>query len=208
MKRAGRPRRQALAGLVRPDDGVIIDVGADHGHVAAAVGAIATERMPGRRGRTDVPWVIADGLAPFRRVDTAIIAGMGARAILRILDRGPRPERAAIVHAQDDPIRLRCGLAACGWRIEAESLAWEAGRYAEIIRVEPGIEAATGCALELGPRLVRGDSPDLEAHLRHLRTYFAHIAERTQGRAPAKHSRCSARVAYIDSILSQRFRAS
>ena len=105
MNRAGKPRRDLLVRMTPPGD-VVVDVGADHGHVAEALGAIATERMPNRAGRTDVPWVICDGLAAFRRVDVAVIAGMGARTIAGILTRGPTPE-VAVLHAQDDPPFLR-----------------------------------------------------------------------------------------------------
>ena len=157
MKRTGRPRRALLVSMC-PDAELIIDVGADHGHVARAVGAIATERAPNRTGRSDVPWVVADGLRPFRHVPCAIIAGMGAETIAGILQAGPRPD-VAVVHAQDDPPRLRRLLASDGWHIEAEGLAPEAGRFAEVLRIRPGTETATGLWLDFGPRLLEGGDP-------------------------------------------------
>ena len=191
--------------MIGDDPGILIDVGADHGHVAAAVGAVATERMPGRTGRSDVPWVIADGLAPFRHVDTAIIAGMGAKTILGILDRGPRPRRSVLVHAPDDPPALRVGLAARGWRIDAEALAPEARRHAEVIRAVPGPETATGAMLALGPRLLKGRDPHLKAHLVQLRGYFSTITRATAGRDPEKHLRFSERLSLVERVLSDRF---
>lgn len=163
---SGAERRELIARLT-PRGGVLVDVGADHGHVAHAVGAIAAERLPVRRGRRDVPWVVSDGLTAFRRVDTAIVTGMGALLIHRILAAGPTPS-VAVVHAPDDPPRLRALLAADGWRIDAEGLAPEAGRYAEVLRVVRGQEDATCLELHFGPRLLTGDDPLLCAHLDQL----------------------------------------
>lgn len=176
---------------------LIIDVGADHGHVAHTLGAIATERRPHRAGRTDVPWVVADGLAPFRTVPVAIIAGMGARSIAGILTRGPRPE-VLVCHAQDDPAWLRSWLATHHWRIDAEALAVEGRGFAEVIRALPGQEPSTGLMLEFGPMLLAGDDPHraawLERHLGELAT----IARATAEPAPERHAACLERIAFLE----------
>ena len=197
----GAPRRRALVDLV-PDGREVIDVGADHGHVAHALGAIATERRPGRRGRGDVPWVVADGLRPFREVDVAVIAGMGAHTILGILDRGPRP-RTLVAHAPDDPAALRVGLAARGWRIDAERLAREAGRFAEVLRAVPGDEPATGLALEFGPRLLASGDPLLAEHLAHQARWLQGIADATAEADPDKHAWASERAAFARAHLER-----
>jgi tRNA A22 N-methylase len=202
VKRGGRDRRRLLVELTPPGE-IVVDVGADHGHVAAELGAIATERQPRRAGRGDVAWVIADGLAPFRRVDVAIIAGMGARTIAGILERGPRPA-VAVLHAQDDPPRLRRWLAANGWRIDAEGLAREARRFAEVIRVVPGAEPHTGLHLELGPQLLASDDPLLLDHLRQLIGHYSRIAVATRDTAADVHADASARVRFLEAELSRR----
>ena len=201
MKRTGRARRELLVAMC-PSAEFIVDVGADHGHVAHAVGAIATERAPNRAGRGDVPWVIADGLKPFRRVPCAIIAGMGAETIARILQDGPRPD-VAVLHAQDDPPRLRRLLAADDWRIEAEGLAPEAGRYAEVLRVVPGRETATGLWLDFGPVLLRGNAPHKPAHLAQLIGHYERLAHTTRHAAPAIHADMEARVVFLRERLAE-----
>jgi len=198
----GRARRELILSLV-PEGRQVIDVGADHGHVAAAIpGAVATERMPHRRGRHRLRWVVADGLAPFRTVDVAIIAGMGAKTIEGILTRGPAP-RLAILHAPDDPQRLRTWLGSNGWRIEAEGLAPEGRAFAEVVRVVPGVEAATGLELAYGPRLLHGQDPNLLDHLRHHRDYNRDLAAQVGDRAPDVRDRARTRAAFLQSWLER-----
>jgi len=173
---------------------VRVDVGADHGRIAQRIGAIATERMPHRRGRASVPWVIADGLRPFARVDGAVIAGMGARTIARILEAGPTPGWA-VLHAQDDPVALRHWLRDHGFAIERESLAEEAGRFAEICLVRPGVETASGRWLSFGPRLLRHGHPRLVEHLTELCAYYEGLAQQTEGHAV--HARYAGHLAFL-----------
>lgn len=156
-------RHAAIAALV-PPAALVVDVGADHGEVAHIVGAIAVERRPHRAGAASVPWVIADGLRPFRHVPVAILAGMGARTIARILVAGPTPD-VVVAHVQDDPGWLRVWLASHGWRLDAETLAVEGERIVEILRAVPGEESASGPALRQGPRLLEGHHPLREAWL-------------------------------------------
>lgn len=172
----GDARIEAIVGLV-PPGGVIVDVGADHGSVAERIGGIATERHPRRRSGRVLPWVVADGLAPFRHVDTAVIAGMGARTIAAILDRGPTP-RCVVLHADDEPSTLRGWLAERGWQIDAEALAPQGRRYAEVIRAVSGVEAATGLWLHHGPRLLQSDDPHLVPHLQAAWTRWSDLHRR------------------------------
>lgn len=200
MSRVGLPRRKAIIELV-PPGGIIVDVGADHGYVAEAVGAIATERQPHRAGNAYIDWVICDGLAAFSQVDTAIIAGMGAVTIMGILDRGPLPH-TLVAHAQDDPPELRRRLAAAGWRIEAESLAPEAGRYAEVIRAVRGLETATGLELDFGPKLREQSHPLLPAHLSERVSYYQGLADQTQGRNQSTFDLALRNATYLREWLS------
>jgi tRNA (adenine22-N1)-methyltransferase len=186
--------------VVIPGD-VVVDVGADHGHVAHALGAIATEALPGRIGRRDVPWVVGDGLTPFRHVGVAIVAGMGWRTIGRILDAGPRPTRAVVVHAQDDPPALRVWLAEHGWRIDAEALAPEAGRFAEILRAVPGAETATGHTLAFGPVLLRSSDPFLREHLAELAGHYDRLAGAIGPSHPSLAESMQGKAAFLWGIL-------
>jgi tRNA A22 N-methylase len=195
-------RRDVVLALVPKDRGWIVDVGADHAEVARALGAIATEREPHRARRSGVPWVIADGLSCFAEVPVAVIAGMGARTILAILDAGPRPS-VLVAHAQDDPELLRVGLAARGWRIEAEALAPEAHGFAAVLRAVPGDEPAVGLELAFGPRLREHGDPHLQASLTQQRARWAKVADDTRVAAPSVCADATARVAHLDAWLAE-----
>lgn len=203
MKLRGAERRAILAELCPRDAELIVDVGADHGHVAAITGAVATERAPHRSGRMDVPWVIADGLAPFRRVPVAIIAGMGHLTIQGILERGPRPE-LLIAHAQDSPHKLRVYLAAHGWRIEEERIALEGRGYAQVIKASAGEEKAKEWPLWFGPRLLEGDDPHLQAYLEHEYRWYTQVSRATREKAPAKYDEIQAPLAFLRDALTER----
>lgn len=187
MRRAGRPRRDLLVRFARTGPEPRVDVGADHGWVARELGCIATERRPDRIALGDGRWVVSDGLDAFGPLGTAIVAGMGARTIARIVGRAP-PVQRFVLHAQDDPPALRTWLAANGWRIVDEGLAPEAKRYAEVVVVERGEEPTSGLVLELGPVLQQGRDPLAREHFEQLLGYFSGLAEKTRG-APSARAR-------------------
>jgi tRNA A22 N-methylase len=202
---AGRPRRALILRLAREalaqlgPDAVVVDVGCDHGHVAAALGAIGVERRRQRLPqRDDVPLVVADGLTPFREVDLAVITGMGAETILAVLDAGPRP-KVAVVHTPERAWALRLGLAARGYRIDAEGLAPEARGFAEVSRVSQGPEPSTGLSLAFGPRLL--EDPLLLDHVAHERARWSVRAERARG---PEREEAEAWLAFFDTIEAQR----
>jgi tRNA A22 N-methylase len=202
---AGRPRRALIVRLAQEalaelgPDPVVVDVGCDHGHVAAALGAIGVERRRQRLPRRDdVPLVVADGLRPFRRVDLAVITGMGAETILGVLDAGPRPT-VAVLHATERAWALRQGLATRGYRIDAEGLAPEARGYAEVMRVSLGEETTTGLRLAFGPKLLH--DPSLLAHVANERARWAIRAERASS---PEREQAEAWLRFFDTIEVQR----
>lgn len=101
------PRLRALLELVPGQSEGVVDVGAGHGALSAWLArlghrVIATEARPGpfaelcsnlERWRAAVDTRQGDGLQPLAggEVDTAVVAGMGARTMLAIA--GQAPER-------------------------------------------------------------------------------------------------------------------
>ena len=213
----------------------IVDIGADHGQVARATGAIAVERMPhrirGRRateadskhrfpvlesrptepggpgvnhemGKSANKWVVADGMTPFRHVGTAIIAGIGARTIIDIIEAGPRP-KSLLLHTPDDPPVLRRYLASHGWHIDCERLAREGRRIAEVICASEGEERAEGLILDYGPRLLEQRDPLLIEHLDKLVARWQRIAHSTANRAIEAHEHALAQIGFLNQQLDK-----
>ena len=195
----GRARREAIISLVPPGR-TVVEVGCDHGHTARALGAIGTERRTHRLPQyRDFRLVVADGLQCFRAVDVAIIAGIGAWQIGRILREGPRP-RVAIVHAPDRPVWLRRWCADNGWRIDAERLAPEGRRFAEVMRVIPGHEEHRGLQLDFGPCLV--GEPLIRDHAAQLLEYWSSVLKHVRERNPAKAQQARVWRSFLQHFLA------
>jgi tRNA A22 N-methylase len=185
-----------------PERDVIVDVGADHGYVAQRLGGIATERQPHRRGKTSGPWVIADGLMPFKGVEVAIVAGMGAQKISDILNAGA-PVPTVIVHATDSPAKLRLFLAAAGWVIKDEALAPEGRAFAEIIRAERGHETHQELTLAFGPILTQTRGPHHLAHFSFQLRRWQDIAQAASPFDPGRTRKAMERVAFLTQLVAQ-----
>jgi len=155
-----RDRLAAVAALIPPGSRVA-DIGTGHGRLPLYLCAcgrsshcIATEKSArlladARRRSADHPGApgvelrSGDGLAPLGpedRLEVLVLAGMGARKIIRILD-DERLARLAIrrlvVQPQSEPQRLRSWLLGNGFGIVAERSALDRGRRYTIIAAEP-----------------------------------------------------------------------
>ena len=109
---------------------------------------------------------VADGLDALcglaEKPAAVVIAGMGAQSIAGILARGSEAwdGTAFVLQPNPDPPYLRRWLAAHGFAIEAERLAFEGGRYYVAMRARRGASDYTPKELLLGPCLLR-DKPAL-----------------------------------------------
>ncbi len=153
-------RLRALADQVLPG-GPLADIGADHGYLARSLlqeghipRAILVERSAGpisqlRRLRLPNLEVRGgDGLEPLRpgEAHSIVIAGMGARAILRILQRGlPVAQAAArlVVQPNAQPELLRATLPPLGLVQTDEQLLYEGEHPAFFMVWAPGPPGAS-----------------------------------------------------------------
>jgi tRNA (adenine22-N1)-methyltransferase len=146
------PRLRRILELV-PSDGSVADIGSGHGALAAALAArgqrvIATERTPRavarlRRdlARIGVPVATrqGEGMDPFHEgeVDTVVIAGLGGRNLVRILESSRWLPCWLVLQPMQDADLIEGWIAAQGWPV-VDSETIERGRRYRAWRVQVG----------------------------------------------------------------------
>jgi tRNA (adenine22-N1)-methyltransferase len=158
-------RLDAIAELVTPGN-VVADVGTDHGYIPIRLvqqekcpRAIAMDLREGplarakehikRCGLSDrIETRLSDGTKALRagEADTIVCAGMGGELILHILTDGEevcRSARELILQPQSEIARVRRYLREHEYRVTAENMILEDGKYYPMMRVLPLSEAET-----------------------------------------------------------------
>jgi len=181
-------RLAALATYV-PAGGIVADIGTDHAYlpiflIEAGISekVIATDLNPGplesakravekRHLEDHVDLRLGDGLKTLLpgEAEVLVLAGMGGNTIKEILAAGPgvlKSVNRLVMQPMADAGDLRIWLAGNGWKIIGEKLVDEDGRLYQIVVAEPGRELFDDkLCLELGPRLIEGRDPLLNAYL-------------------------------------------
>lgn len=143
-----------------------------------------------------------DGLSvlePEDRVEVVVVAGLGARAICRILrqrDLAALGVRRLVLQPETEPCLVRRALEGCAFGIEEERLVEEAGRLFTLIAAAPGLPAVAASGtlsrddvLEVGPALLRSQDALLARYWRReLERTRAILARSPSGRGHA-HAR-------------------
>lgn len=170
------PRLAAVAAMIPP--GVrVADVGTDHGQLPLWLAAngrvdfcLATEKSPALLARVArapnaadwghlLAYRAGDGLEALRsedRIHTLVLAGMGGRTIVRLLDRGAATVSALsriVLQPRSEPRLARSWLSTHGWRPVSEQLAGNRDRPHLTIAAERGDDTE----LYLHPTLTRED---------------------------------------------------
>jgi tRNA (adenine22-N1)-methyltransferase len=155
-----------------------------------------------------------DGLAAVRpqdAVDTIVISGLGARAMVRILSGPPEAALAArrlVLQPRTDAALVRRWLSARGWRPVSERLTEDRGAPHVTIAAERGDDGALyrhpaldrSDLLVAGPLLVRSASPALDRLWRAQRARLAAIVR--NGTTGAGRLRACAELARAERILA------
>ncbi|MCR5538090.1 MAG: class I SAM-dependent methyltransferase [Lachnospiraceae bacterium] len=162
---------------------------------------------------------LSDGFQalPEGTYDAAVICGMGGQTIRRILEGRPADRRllkTLVLSPQSEQEELRAYLRAEGFRIEAEDLILEEGKFYPVIRAVPAedppepADAApdplTQRALDrFGPCLIRGAHPLLPEYLDRRERVLNGIAEGLEKAASGEGAgpRAAARRAEIGAEL-------
>jgi tRNA (adenine22-N1)-methyltransferase len=207
-----------VASLV-PEDSRVADVGSCDGGLSLGLLAtgrapwcVATERTPASgtalaripsRGDLDVRY--GDGLdvvMPDDAVDVVVMAGMGARTAVRILERAADRGlgfRRVVVQPQTETTLLRRWLVERGYGIVDERMAHDRGRFYVVVAAEPGAapprhpRLGLDTLLEAGPCLVETRPPLLKRYWQVERDRLARILEQApegpaRDRAASRHT--------------------
>ena len=162
---------------------------------------------------------LSDGFQalPEGAYDAAVICGMGGQTIRRILEGRPADRRllkTLVLSPQSEREELRAYLRAEGFRIEAEDLILEEGKFYPVIRAVPAEDVSepsdaapdplTQRALDrFGPCLIRGAHPLLLEYLDRRERVLNGIAEGLEKAASGEGAgpRAAARRAEIGAEL-------
>jgi len=142
---------------------------------------------------------------------TIILAGMGGRLIMDILSGAPavtaRAERL-VLQPQKNIDLLRRWLGENGWRIVAESIAFDSGFYYVIMAAEHGDMDLSDDEAEFGPCLLREGHPlfpqYLGLKLADLQTLIERLAEREGLETRCRLEQLRRQAGRIERILAAR----
>ncbi|NTW06106.1 MAG: SAM-dependent methyltransferase [Peptococcaceae bacterium] len=181
-------RLGTIANLV-PQGSRVADIGTDHGmlplsllkrgiasHIIASdvtektyQGALLQIRLADVQ--TQIQVRKGDGLEVLApgEVNVIIIAGMGGITISGILERGKEvldQTETLLLQPMTDPAILRTWLSKNSWKLIEEELIKEEGKFYIVIKAVPGEEECTDdFSLEIGPLLIKKNSPILLEYL-------------------------------------------
>ena len=166
----------------------LADVGTDHGfvpiwlvrngYVPSAI-AMDVNRGPLERAKEHIAQAgldefiqtrLSDGLSALSvdEADSILIAGMGGALTVRILEKDPPAELGAaelILQPQSEISRVREYLCRSGWKIDAEEMVLEEGKYYPMMHCVRGDMTLTPQEAEFGPCLIASGHPVLLKYL-------------------------------------------
>lgn len=166
----------------------LADVGTDHGfvpiwlvrngHIPSAI-AMDVNRGPLERAKEHIAQAgldefiqtrLSDGLSALSvdEADSILIAGMGGALTVRILEKDPPSRLGAselILQPQSEISRVREYLCRSGWKIDAEEMVLEEGKYYPMMHCVRGEMTLTAQEAEFGPCLIASGHPVLLKYL-------------------------------------------
>ncbi len=198
-------RLRAVAGLVE-EGASVADIGTDHGYIpiylaengiCAKVFALDIRIGPLERAKfhiakagleSQIETRLADGLSGMEpgEADTMIAAGMGGSLVIKILSLSPdvtESLKTLILQPQSEISSVRRYLNANGFRITAEDMVEENGKYYPMMKAVHGPgEPYKEAEYLYGKRLLEGRHPVLLAFLYRERRIKKELLKRLEGR--------------------------
>ncbi|HEY8444426.1 MAG TPA: class I SAM-dependent methyltransferase [Clostridia bacterium] len=179
-------RLQSIADCVKYCD-TIADIGCDHGKLSVYLiikgrcsKVLATDISPLSLRKTQelarqkkisdkVITLCGDGLEPLincgQKVDLAIIAGLGGREIIKIIERDKNFIERYILSPQQNVDYLRKKLNEFGYKIVNDFIVLDKSKFYDIIEIEKGYQELSGQELKWGVGNLKNPSKDFIAYL-------------------------------------------
>ena len=224
------PRLAAIADLISSGS-IVADIGTDHAYlpvyliqeqICQSVVASDSNLSPLKQAMETVAAFnclhkvelrYGDGLSILSKdddVDTIIVAGLGGKAIIAILQRGQEKLahiRQLILQPMNDSGLLRLFLAKNGYALANELLVMEGKRLYEIILAKPGTENEKDFfRLSIGPRLLEQRPPLLidliNNKVRKLRVVRDNLVRAKQKDVSAKIKEVEQLITLLEEVLS------
>jgi tRNA (adenine22-N1)-methyltransferase len=164
-------RLEAIAKMV-DEDSVVLDIGTDHGYlpiylvsnqiIKIAIASdvkelplkVASKNISKANLDTKIKLVLSDGLENITSYfNTVVIAGVGPRTIINILQKGIEKvkNKTLILQSNVSSNLVREWLNQNNFKVIDENLIFEDGNYYEIIKAKTGKQILTSSDLYLGP---------------------------------------------------------
>lgn len=225
-------RLQAVAEMVTPGMR-LADVGTDHGYIPIYLtqqgvipSAIAMDINKGplakakehieEMGLADkIETRLSDGLrlVSADEVDSMITAGMGGGLVIHILsdqEETAKGLKELILQPQSEIAKVRAYLNENGYRIVAENMVYEDGKYYPMMKVVVGeAEAYSEEELEYGKYLLREKHPILHQYLNweiaHHKEIIETLKKQDSDKARERIAQLEEKIHSIEQILKERY---
>lgn len=222
-------RLNAIAAMV-PSGAVLADIGTDHGYLPIELyragripSAIAMDINAGPLKRAQehiaacgledyIGTRRSDGLTALKEgeADCVVIAGMGGRLTVRILELGAEVLKGIttlVLQPQSEIDKVRRYLAANGFRIADEDMVFEDGKFYPLMQAVRGtMELRNSMEEKYGPVLLRKAHPVLRQYLLKEKAAFEKIKARLSlaggGRSQARLGEIEQELACLDGALA------
>lgn len=180
-------RLNTIASLIDKNTNTLLDIGTDHGYLIKIAfqqnlikKAIASDinKMPLATAQTNlkdynVEFVISNGFENIKtKIDTVVIAGMGANLINKILDKAPEDKNITyILQANNKVEKLRQYLSDNNYLIIEEIIVKEKDYYYIVIKTIRGKNKLSFSEVYLGPiiKTKKSSLPYYENKLEHIK---------------------------------------
>lgn len=225
-------RLQAVAEMVTPGMR-LADVGTDHGYIPIYLteqgvipSAIAMDinRGPLAKAREHIEEMglanqietrLSDGLqnVSAEEVDTMITAGMGGGLVIHILsaeEKTAKGLKELILQPQSEISKVRSYLNENGYRIIAENMVYEDGKYYPMMKAVVGeSEIYTEEELEYGKHLLAERHPVLQQYLqweiKHHKEIIDTLKKQDSDKAKERILQLEEKIDRIEQILKERY---